>query len=284
MQLEPRVGKQPFLDRRRLVSGAVIEHDVDVEPGRDFAVDRVEKPLELDRSVASVQRAQHLAGAEVQGGVEARRAVALVVVRGALGDPGQHRQDRRRAVEGLDLGLLVDAEHDRALGRVEIEPDDVVDLVDEQRVFGEFEGVLAMRLEPERSPDPRHRRLREPDLCGHRPRRPVRRVLRRRLKRLGDHRIDLVVGDRPRPPRPRLVGQPVKPVLGEPAAPLGDHAARHAQLASQLSVRSVAIGHRQHDPRPQRKRLRASSGVAPTPPAADAPGQSTRSQQQHSAA
>ena len=92
--------------------------------------------------------------------------MALVVVGGALGDPGQHRQDRRRAVERLDLGLLVDAEHDGALGRVEIEPDDVVDLVHEQRVLGELEGVLAVRLQPERPPDPRHRRLREPDLLA----------------------------------------------------------------------------------------------------------------------
>jgi hypothetical protein len=30
-----------------------------------------------------------------------------------------------RPVEGLDLALLVDAQHDRAIRRVEIEPDDV---------------------------------------------------------------------------------------------------------------------------------------------------------------
>jgi hypothetical protein len=36
------------------------------------------------------------------------------------------------------LGLLVDAEHDGALGRVEIEPDDVVDLLDEQRILGQL--------------------------------------------------------------------------------------------------------------------------------------------------
>ena len=67
--------------------------------------------------------------------------------------------------ERLDLGLLIDAEHDRALGRVEIEPDDVADLVDELRVLGELPGLLAVRLQPERPPDPQHRRLRQPDLA-----------------------------------------------------------------------------------------------------------------------
>ena len=45
-----------------------------------------------------------------------------------------------RCGQRLDLGLLVDAEHDRALGRVEIEPDDIADLVDELRVLGELPG------------------------------------------------------------------------------------------------------------------------------------------------
>jgi hypothetical protein len=52
---------------------------------------------------------------------------------------GQQRQHRRRAVERLDLRLLVDAEHDRRLGRVEVEADDVSDLVDELRIRGELE-------------------------------------------------------------------------------------------------------------------------------------------------
>jgi hypothetical protein len=43
---------------------------------------------------------------------------------------GQKRQDRGAAVEGLDQGLLVDAEHDRALGRIEVAADDVSDLLD----------------------------------------------------------------------------------------------------------------------------------------------------------
>jgi hypothetical protein len=38
-------------------------------------------------------------------------AVAEVVMRAAFGHARHHRQDRRRTVQGLDLRLLVNAEH-----------------------------------------------------------------------------------------------------------------------------------------------------------------------------
>jgi hypothetical protein len=47
----------------------------------------------------------------------------------------------------------------------------------------------------------------------------VRRIPRHALQRLDDHLVDLGVGDRPRPARPRLIHQPVQPVLREPVAP-----------------------------------------------------------------
>jgi hypothetical protein len=113
------------------VRGGVVEHQVDVKLGWDLAVDGLQELLELDRAVAGVQGADDLARREVQGGVEAGGARALVVVAGALGHAGQHRQDRRAAIQRLDLGLLIDTQHDRALGRVEVQTHDVADLVDE---------------------------------------------------------------------------------------------------------------------------------------------------------
>jgi hypothetical protein len=43
------------------------------------------------------------------------------------------------AVERLDLGLLVDREHDRPLGRGEAQPDHVADLGLERRIGAELE-------------------------------------------------------------------------------------------------------------------------------------------------
>ena len=55
-----------------------------------------------------------------------------------------HWQQRLGAVEGLDLGFLVNAEHNRLMGRVEVEADDVSSLLDKERIVGEL--VVAVRL------------------------------------------------------------------------------------------------------------------------------------------
>jgi len=52
VQDEARVREQPLADPRRLVRRAVVEHDVDVEVGRDLPVDRLQEALELDRAMA----------------------------------------------------------------------------------------------------------------------------------------------------------------------------------------------------------------------------------------
>jgi hypothetical protein len=74
------------------------------------------------------------------------------------GIPGIISERRLGPGQGLDLGFLVDAEHHRGFGRVEVEPDHVVDLLHEHRVVGELESVLTVGLELERPPDPADRR------------------------------------------------------------------------------------------------------------------------------
>ena len=70
--------------------------------------------------------ADDLAGGDVEGGEQRRGAVALVVVRHGAGAALLQRQPGLRAVERLDLALLVDAQHQRLVRRVEVEADDVL--------------------------------------------------------------------------------------------------------------------------------------------------------------
>ena len=129
------------------------------------------------------------------------RDARAVVVCAALRHARQHRQDRLCAVERLDLALLVDTEHQRAVRRRQIEAYDVADLVHEQRIAGELEGLRAVRLHAEGRPYPPDRRMRQPALPGHRTERPVGRVGRRRLQRPLDDRGHLLVRERSRPSR-----------------------------------------------------------------------------------
>ena len=61
-----------------------------------------------------------------------RGAVALVVVGHRAAASGLHRQTRLRAVESLNLALLVDAQHDGLVRRVQVQPHDVGQLLGER--------------------------------------------------------------------------------------------------------------------------------------------------------
>ncbi len=110
-------------------------------------------------------------------------AVAAVVVGPSLGGAGHQGKDRRGAVEGLDAGLFVHAQHHRRVRGVQIQACHVADLLDEQRVRRHLVLPDEVGLEPERAPYLAHRGLGHPRCFGHRPRRPVRRVRRDRLQR-----------------------------------------------------------------------------------------------------
>jgi len=57
------------------------------------------------------------------------------------------------AIQRLALGLFVEAQHDRTLGGIEVEADDVDELVLEVEVVGEPEGLDLPRLEVVVAPD-----------------------------------------------------------------------------------------------------------------------------------
>ena len=200
---------------------------------------------ELDRAVAGVQRPDHLAGRDVERGVQARGAVADVVVAGPRGGAGQHREHRLGAVEGLDLGLLVHAQHQRPFGRVEVEPDDVADLVDEQRVFRQLPRSSLCGA----SPNARHTRdtvdWRHPQVRGHRPGRPVRRVRRCGLQGLGDQRLDRSSAT--------MRGRPGRGSSTSPSRRCSANLLRHCPHRRPRPSRSAtgiraALGGGQHDP------------------------------------
>src|SRR5262249_8423266 len=60
VDLEAGVTQQPAPDQLGLVGPVVIEHDVDLQVGRDFLLDPVQKALELGRAVAPMSLADHL--------------------------------------------------------------------------------------------------------------------------------------------------------------------------------------------------------------------------------
>lgn len=94
MDVPVRPPGQPSFDRCGFVGGVVVHDDVDVEPGRNIAVDHLEEVEELPGPVAAITLADDRAGGDVEGGEQRGRAVALVIVGAPLRDAGQHRQTR----------------------------------------------------------------------------------------------------------------------------------------------------------------------------------------------
>ena len=109
------------------------------ELGRHRGVDGLKKAAKLKRPMAAMELADHRASLIVERGKQIGGAVAQVVGSAPLSLARTHRQHRLAAVEGLDLGLFINAQHHRPFGRVEIKPYDVAQLLDEQGIFGKLE-------------------------------------------------------------------------------------------------------------------------------------------------
>jgi len=167
VQVEAWVCDEPVLDRRGLVGRVVIEHEVHRELVGHLVVDALEKLLELDRPVSAVRRGDHSTRGDVERREETGRAGPHVVVTSTLGHTRQQCEDRLGPVQGLNLGLLINAEHHGALGRIEVEANDVAHLVDEERVLGQLEGLDPVRLESEGAPDATDRGLAHARRLGH---------------------------------------------------------------------------------------------------------------------
>ena len=76
-------------------------------------------------------------------------------IRGVRRVPGE-RQDRIEAVQGLNGGLFIDAEHGRMLRRIQVQADDVGGFAFEVRIVAGHVALQAMRLQSSFFPDAMH--------------------------------------------------------------------------------------------------------------------------------
>ena len=116
----------------------------------------------------------------------------LVVVGHGARTPAFQRQTRLGTVEGLDLTLLVAAEHEGVFRRVKVQAHDIDQLLLEAPIARELKAVLQMGFEPVALPDTADGRGAQPQMRGQPARAPVRG--RRRLlmqRRVDNARLDL---------------------------------------------------------------------------------------------
>jgi hypothetical protein len=128
-----------------------------------------------------------------------------------------------RAVERLNLALFVDRQDDGVRRRVDVEPDDVAQFVDEPRVFGKLEVAHAVRLEAVGAPDSLDGTEAEPRGFRHQGAGPVGCLAGRFAKRQGDDALGRLSPERLDAPGARLVAkQTFEPFLHEALLPAPD--------------------------------------------------------------
>ena len=136
--------------------------------------------------VARFALAEHFAGGHVEGREQGGGSMPDIVVGDAFDIAQSHRQHRLSALKRLDLAFFVDAQHHGVIRRIQIQSDDVAHFLDEERVVGQFEGPLAVRLHAEQVEPARHGAFGDAAVLGHGTDRPVGRIGRGRLQRRVD--------------------------------------------------------------------------------------------------
>src|SRR5215471_533686 len=162
--------------------------------------------------------------------------MAFVVMRLSRRHAWGERENRLRTVQRLHLALFVHAQNNRTIRRIQVQPDDIPNLLDELRVFGKLEVLHTMRLQPESSPNPHDRCLRESRLLGHQSSAPVRAVYRHGFQSLRDHLLDVRVRYRSRRARTRLVEQPFQTIHPKSLPPF-----THSRAGDPQSLRHLAV-------------------------------------------
>jgi len=246
VQMDARVLLEPLADGGCGVSAGVVEDDVEflaTEPGGDCLEELQElRSVGLGAALADHSPARHL-----EGGIQTRDSCASVVVSLASREPRADRQQRLSPLQGLDLRLLIEAQHDSVGRRIEVQADDIVDSLFRLRVGDELEGLETVRLEVVSLPDTVNRGVGDPRATSNLTRRPLAQAALGLSK--GD-RNDLSALARGNDRRPTLAGtleDAGDTLLGDPATDAA-HLDRRVSAAASDFGPGHAVGHEQDGP------------------------------------
>jgi hypothetical protein len=185
-----------------------------------------------------------------EGGEQGGGAVALVVVGDALDVAEPHGKQGLGAFESLDLALLIDAKHHSLVRWIEIKPDHVAQLLDEERIGRELEAAGTVRLQTEELEQAMDGALGNPGLFGDGAHAPMGCGFGLASECLGDQLGHRLILDRAGPAGTHLIIEPLDPIGDEAFAPFTDRMGADAKPRRHNSVAGLALAD-QHDLCPQ---------------------------------
>src|SRR3954466_6205193 len=138
MNPEPRMAIQPSLNLRMLVSRIVIRNQMDLRALRGLSVNELQELYPLLMAVPRHTGPDHLPVQRIECSEQSRRSVALIVV-GHRAVAARHKgKARLGSVERLNLAFFIDRENQSVLWRVQVKPDDIIQLLHELRIPAQF--------------------------------------------------------------------------------------------------------------------------------------------------
>jgi hypothetical protein len=144
-----RTAGEPSSDLGMLVGGVVVDDEMDVELGWHVGLDVTQEGEELLMAMAGFALGDDRTVKHIEGGEQRGCAMSPVVVSDAFDVAEPHGKHGLGAFEGLDPAFLIDAKHHGLVGRIEVKPDHVAQLLDEERIGRELEATGAVRLQTE---------------------------------------------------------------------------------------------------------------------------------------
>jgi len=176
--------------------GAIIIHDqMEIELGGSFGVDFLKESDELLMPMARQAVSNHLAVEHTEGGKQGGRPMADIIMRHGSTAALLQGQTGLGSVQGLDLAFLIQAQNQRLVRRIQIQPHDIAQLLHKPFVTAEFEGSDQMRLQVMPLPDSPDGRFTQLLGFGHRPGTPMRRIRRFGMKSGFDHGVNFPLRD-----------------------------------------------------------------------------------------
>ena len=154
VQVEPGMPTQPLLHSGLGVSPIVVQDHVQRHTRGKLPVQLAQEAQELLMSVSWQALSDHPSVQEVERRKQRRDPMPLVVVSHGSAAPLLHRQARLGALEGLDLAFLIHTQDNGLIGRVQVQPHDIGELLAEVPVLGELESPGPVGLKSMSAPNP----------------------------------------------------------------------------------------------------------------------------------
>ena len=253
--------RDPGLDLGMLVGGIVVKDEMDVEIRGGFLVDQVQEGKPVLMAMPLPAFGNHPPRGHVQGGKQRGGAVADIVMGEAFDIAQVQGEFRLGAVQRLDLGFLIHAQHYRMVGRIQVKPRDIADFLDKEGIGGQLEGLCQMGLDAEQGEPAMHGGLGDALGVSHQTQAPVGRLLGLLLKRMLDDGRNFFIVIGAGAAGAQFIVQTLDTGVEESAAPLADRLRRGADPPGDGCV-GQALGASQDHAGSQNHPMRHRGGVS----------------------